>query len=115
MNRRGFISAMLKAGVGCSILPAALTYNRVWKLPPKRHIWVIEWEDVKIGGVDQVWPNGKVQFVESADGIFAKLLQCVGQPIDAADPVIQKVFGKKRALSQKKFVYSVFFNNQSTL
>lgn len=30
MNRRGFLSSMLKAGVGAMILPPALTYARRW-------------------------------------------------------------------------------------
>lgn len=31
MNRRGFLGAMLKAGVGAMILPPAVTYARQWK------------------------------------------------------------------------------------
>ncbi len=30
MNRRGFLSSILKAGVGAMILPSALTYQRNW-------------------------------------------------------------------------------------
>ncbi len=31
MNRRSFISSMLKAAVACAVLPAATTYARAWK------------------------------------------------------------------------------------
>lgn len=31
MNRRGFLGALLKAGIGAAILPPALTYARKWK------------------------------------------------------------------------------------
>ena len=34
MNRRGFLSAMLKAGAGAMILPGAVTYTRIWKAVP---------------------------------------------------------------------------------
>jgi hypothetical protein len=30
MNRRGFLSSILKAGIACAILPSALTYERRW-------------------------------------------------------------------------------------
>ena len=31
MNRRGFLSAMLRAGAGFAVLPSALTYARTWQ------------------------------------------------------------------------------------
>lgn len=31
MNRRGFITAMLKAGVAAAVLPIATTYARTWR------------------------------------------------------------------------------------
>jgi hypothetical protein len=31
MNRRGFFSKLLSSAVGFSILPSALTYDRIWK------------------------------------------------------------------------------------
>jgi hypothetical protein len=31
INRRGFLSGILKAGIGAMVLPSALTYARVWK------------------------------------------------------------------------------------
>lgn len=31
MNRRGFLQAILRAGVAAAILPSALTYKRKWK------------------------------------------------------------------------------------
>lgn len=34
MNRRGFLSTMLKAAVACAVLPAATTYARTWKPLP---------------------------------------------------------------------------------
>lgn len=41
MNRRGFLSAMLKAGVGAMILPGA---GRVWNVLPS--------------GIVAPWPSG---------------------------------------------------------
>lgn len=35
MNRRGFLSEMLRAGVAAMALPSAMTYTRVW-VPPKQ-------------------------------------------------------------------------------
>lgn len=32
MNRRGFLSSILKAGIGAMILPAAVTYRREWRI-----------------------------------------------------------------------------------
>lgn len=37
MNRRGFLGAMLRAGVAAMALPAAKTYARIWS-PPKEII-----------------------------------------------------------------------------
>lgn len=34
MNRRGFLSTMLKVAVACAVLPAATTYARTWKPLP---------------------------------------------------------------------------------
>lgn len=31
MNRRGFLSSMIRAGMACAVLPSALTYERIWK------------------------------------------------------------------------------------
>lgn len=31
MNRRGFLESLLQAGIAFSILPPALTYQRVWR------------------------------------------------------------------------------------
>ena len=31
MNRRGFLSSILQAGVAAMVLPSALTYARTWK------------------------------------------------------------------------------------
>lgn len=50
MNRRGFLDTLLKAGVGFSILPAALTYQRRWAWKKNREVWVIDWEDIHVGG-----------------------------------------------------------------
>ncbi len=35
MNRRSFLTSLIKASVGCSILPAATTYARTWKSTPQ--------------------------------------------------------------------------------
>lgn len=57
MNRRSFIERLAKAAAGFTILPAATTYQRVWK--KQRYIWVIDWEDIEIGDgkfvVDAQW------------------------------------------------------------
>lgn len=42
MNRRGFLSALLKAGAAFTILPPATTYNRLWRATPS--IIVPAWE-----------------------------------------------------------------------
>src|ERR1700689_4540983 len=41
MNRRSFLEGIIKAGVGCAILPSALTYARRWRFSPQIPIWTI--------------------------------------------------------------------------
>lgn len=33
MNRRSFLTSLIKGAVGCAILPSAVTYARTWKKP----------------------------------------------------------------------------------
>lgn len=40
MNRRSFISSMLRAGVAAMVLPSATTYARHWVQPVSRELWV---------------------------------------------------------------------------
>lgn len=47
MNRRGFLQAVLKAGIAAAILPSAVTYTRRWVKTPERCLYGInpEWID----------------------------------------------------------------------
>lgn len=49
MNRRGFLSSMLRAGVGAAILPAAVTYGRRWIKPASsgRTLWLLDWDTIE--------------------------------------------------------------------
>lgn len=40
MNRRSFLTGILKAGVSAMILPSALTYSRNWKIESNSNIFI---------------------------------------------------------------------------
>jgi hypothetical protein len=46
MNRRSFVSDMLRAGVAAMFLPSALTYRRTWQ-PVESGMWIpnLAWSD----------------------------------------------------------------------
>lgn len=91
-NRRGFLSTLLKAGVGFSILPAATTYARTWK--KQRHLWVVGWEDLEVAGT-----GGVLQFTESnCLGFYEILARCskvIEQPDGSAQAFFDTIFQNK--------------------
>jgi hypothetical protein len=46
MNRRGFLTSILKAGVAAMVMPSAVTYARQWKLPASRELFIQQYEIV---------------------------------------------------------------------
>jgi len=53
MNRRLFLTDMLKAGVACAVLPSALTYARTWKRT--KTIWVMIPDEMQPWPINPKW------------------------------------------------------------
>lgn len=63
MNRRSFLSSILKAGVAAAVLPSALTYARKWKV-------------LESGFQVPLWTSNRDLFAEERDGCdFGLVLQ----------------------------------------
>lgn len=65
MNRRSFLTQMLKTGVGFSILPAAATYARQWRFN-------------RDSGLELPYV---IEFQRCMDGIYRQLKECDKHPV----------------------------------
>lgn len=92
-NRRGFLSTLLKAGVGFSVLPAATTYARTWKR--QRHLWVIDWENVQIGQIEANNELNTLHYVANSNGWYRTLVECeavVDNPDGTSEALFKTIF-----------------------
>ncbi len=103
MNRRGFLSTMLKAAAGFTIMPPATTYARVWRA---------ERETIEIYSD---WSAEKVEFYNSipftfayrvnVTGIHEELKKCAVaiEPLDATHPLdIGKLADRLYAIKRQR-------------